>query len=194
MTQNKLIAVTGGIGSGKSTALGIIEKMGHSVISCDQITKELYGKRWVLKEIKKLFPYAVTGKIFLKVNKVKVAQQAFTDSDKYARLTGYLTPLIFAEAIKKASKLRGNVFVEVPLLFELNYHNKFEKIIVITRKLEDRISSVMARSNLSREQVLDRINKQVDYSKLDLTNYITVNNDGGEAELTEKLKKEIEKL
>ena len=68
--------------------------------------------------------------------------------------------------------------MEVPLLFECGYQDKFDGVIVISRKLDDRINSVKKRSNLTKEQILARINAQVDYSKMDLSNYKVILNDG----------------
>ena len=59
-----IIGLTGGIGSGKSTALNALKEKGYSVISCDEITKELYKKRKILKVLRKEFPTAIKGKIF----------------------------------------------------------------------------------------------------------------------------------
>jgi dephospho-CoA kinase len=69
----------------------------------------------------------------------------------------------------------------VPILFERGYQNQFDKVIIITRAMEDRINSVKIRSNLSKEQVLDRIKNQFDYENADLSPYICiVNNDSVE--------------
>lgn len=194
MTQNKKIAITGGIGSGKSTALSIVKSLGYPVLSCDEITEELYTKRWVLKEIKKIFPNAVTGKIILKADKKAIAAAAFSDKEKYKKLTEYFSPLIFSETMKKAEKTEGVIFVEVPLLFELGYQKRFDKVFVIKRELVKRIESVKARSDMTEEEVVARINKQFDYQNADLTDYTVIDNNGDKKDLEESIKREIEKI
>ena len=78
----------------------------------------------------------------------------------------------------RAKKLSGKIFVEVPLLFECKYQDSFDGVIVITRPLNARIESVMARSNLTEEQVVGRIKSQVDYENIDLTPYHVIENTG----------------
>ena len=187
MKGNKLIAITGGIGSGKSLATEMLNSAGYPTLSCDQIVKDLYKTHAVKKVLKGIFPTAVSGEKRLKVNTKKIADITFFDKNKHAELTNAITPLVLDEVLKKANRKKGLIFVEVPLLFECGYQDKFDGVIVITRDLEARIESVKKRSNLTKEQILARINAQVDYSKLDLTNYTVIINDGDKNQLQERL-------
>ena len=194
MKKNILVAVTGGIGSGKSTAVSVISGAGYPVIDCDEITKSLYKTAKVKRWIKKHFPFAVSGKLFLRVDKSKIAQKAFSDKHSYCTLTDYLTELVFNKAIKHAKKLKGLVFIEVPLLFEKGYQDRFDKVLVILRDKEQRITSVMARSKLTREQVLERMAFQVIHEELDLSGYSVIVNDKDENALKEKVLDFLKKL
>ena len=176
MRKDKLIAVTGGIGSGKTTALNALKNAGYGVVSCDETTKELYKKRRTKKCLKKLFPSAVSGKIFLTIDKKELSKIVFLDKNENKKLTDYTTPLIFKKTIKKARKKRGKVFVEVPLLFEKGYEKEFDEIIVILRDKTERIESVISRSNLTKVEVEKRIESQIDYDSLDLSKVKTVKN------------------
>ncbi len=176
--SNKLIAITGGIGSGKSFALSILMSEGFHTLSSDQITAELYKKRKIKLLLKKLFPDAVKGFFSPKLDRNKIAKTVFKDRQKLESLTAIVTPLVIEEIKKRASRLNGTVFVEVPILFERGYENQFDNVIVITRPLKERINSVITRSNLSKEQVLERINNQFDYENADLSPYILIVNDG----------------
>lgn len=173
----KLIAITGGIGSGKSLALSTLKKAGYQVASSDQITAELYQKRRVVRLLKKMFPTAVTGVFRLKIDRREIADIVFNDKERLNALTALVTPLVVEEIERRAKKVDGKFFAEVPVLFEYGYEIRFDKIIVITRSLEPRIESVKKRSNLSREQVLERINNQIDYENADLAKYTVVVND-----------------
>lgn len=184
--ENKIIALTGGIGSGKSTALDIFKSLGANVISCDALTFSLYKKRSVKKHLKKLFPLAVDGKFFLKVNRPKLAK-ALEDDESYNRLISYTTPLILKTALKLAKKSKGVTVIEIPLLFESKVQDKFDNIVVIIRDSVERINSVMARSNITKEQVLTRIGRQVDYDNIDLSKYTVIHNNGTTNELKEKI-------
>ena len=176
--QNKLIAITGGIGSGKSVALSVLSESGFSTLSSDAIVTELYQKKEVKKLLKKMFPKAVTGVFNLTVNKKKIADVAFNDKKKHAQLTSAITPLVMDEIIERAKTLAPPVFAEVPLLFECGFENKFDGVIVITRNIDRRIESVKKRSRLSSDEILSRMRRQVDYDSLDLSPYIVINNDG----------------
>ncbi len=194
MRKNTLIAITGGIGSGKTTVISAISSMGYPVINCDEITKALYKRAKVKRFIKKNFPSAVKGKVFLRVDKSKIAQKVFSDKTSHQILTDYLTELIFKKAVKSAKKLNGLVFIEVPLLFEKGYQNAFDKVLVVLRDKEQRINSVMSRSNLSREQVLERMGFQVNHEELDLSEYSVIVNDKDENSLKEKVLEFIKTL
>lgn len=186
MKKTTLVALTGGIGSGKTTALNIIKDLGFSVISCDLITHALYKKQWFLRKVKRLFPLAINGKIILKVDKCEISKQVFSDKEKHKKLSNLITPLILGKALKKARKKSGLVFIEVPLLFENKLQSLFDFIVVILRDIESRINSVINRSKLTRDEVLSRIANQFDYDKLgdvSSSNVIKIYNDGDETRL-----------
>lgn len=187
-----IIGLTGGIGSGKSTALNALKEKGYSVISCDEITKELYKKRKILKVLRKEFPTAIKGKIFYKADKKEISRIVFSDEKKYVFLNDFLTEETFKIALKKTEKVKGTVIVEVPLLFERGFAQNFDKIIVITRAKEERINSVKERSHLSEEEILSRIDKQIDYDNFDFTPYIVIKNDGTKEDLAAAVIKAIE--
>ena len=178
MNSKKLIAVTGGIGSGKSVAVNVLSLAGYNTLSCDDITTDLYEKRKVKLLLKKLFPSAVKGFFNPVIDRKEISKIVFNDAKKLKILTDAITPLVLNEVLARAKKLSGKIFVEVPLLFECNYQDSFDGVIVITRPLNARIESVMARSNLTEEQVVGRIKSQVDYENIDLTPYHVIENTG----------------
>ena len=63
----------------------------------------------------------------------------------------------------------------------------FDESWVVIRDKKERIASVMARSNLTEEQVIARINNQVDYDNLDLTGFVIIENNGDINELTQTI-------
>jgi dephospho-CoA kinase len=195
LTQNKmkttLIAITGGIGSGKSYLLSILKKMGEQTISCDEITKWLYQTPQVIKTVGKMFPSAKKGFFKKSLDKKIISQIVFTDKQKHKELTDYLTPIILQESLSQAKKMQGRVFVEVPLLFECNAQGYFDKVIVVKRDKDARVQSVIDRSKLTEEEVLQRMNNQFDYESADLSNYIVVFNDKDEQHVIDQIKQII---
>ena len=169
MKGKQLIAITGGIGSGKSLALNILNGAGYFTISCDQIVKDLYKTHKVKRLLKSLFPTAVSGEKRLTIDTKKIADITFFDKNKHKELTSTITPLVLEEVLKKASRKQGLIFVEVPLLFECGYQDKFDGVIVIQREINARIESVKKRSNLTKEQILARMTAKVYFYKIDLS-------------------------
>ena len=176
--QNKRIAITGGIGSGKSQVVSVLNELGFKTLSSDKIVASLYKTHKVKALIKEHFPTAVRGNTRLKIVKKELSRLAFSSLATHKLLTDLVTPMVMQEIDRLTKNKSGVWFVEVPLLFECNYQNNFDDVWVITRPLEKRIESVKIRSNLSEEQVLERIKKQVDYDKLDLSPFTIIENFG----------------
>ena len=174
--NNLKVAITGGIGSGKSTLISIIKDLGYKVFSCDAICANLYKKQSVLRQIKKIFPTAVSGKIFLKADKKKISSLTFNNDKNYSLLSNFLQPLIVKELLKKMQKVKGVCFAEVPLLFEGNHQALFDKTIVLLRDKEERIKGVYNRSKIDKESFMHIANRQVDYDKIDLSNCFVIFN------------------
>ena len=183
--MSEIIAITGGIGSGKSQVLSILEGAGEKVISCDKITNDLYENQTVKLKLASIFPECDNEKTG--VTKQAVAKIVFNDKAKLKTLTDFLTPLILEESLSKAKALGGRVFVEVPLLFECNAQNKFDKVLVVLRDKTQRVKSVIKRSNLSEQEVLKRIDSQFDYDSADLTPFVVIVNDGDLQTLKQKV-------
>ena len=89
----KLIAITGGIGSGKSLALSAIEKAGYPTLSSDKIVKDLYKKPSVKRLLKDLFPSAVKGEKRLTIDYKALSGIAFKNkknNHKYQLVIVYI--------------------------------------------------------------------------------------------------------
>ena len=183
----KIIALTGGIGSGKSLALEIIKNAGYKTLSSDEIVAELYQTRKVKKLLKALFPSAVTGFINLKIDRKKISEIVFSDVQMHKKLTSAITPLVLEQIKLRTRNCAQPVFVEVPLLFECGYQIHFDGVIVLVRPKDMRIESVKTRSKLTEEQIIARMNAQTDYDTFDLSPYKVILNDGD----VEALKTEI---
>ena len=192
--KNVKIALTGGIGSGKSVALDILKGAGYKILSSDKIVSELYEKRKVKKLLKRLFPNAVRGLVRLKIDRKKIADAVFSDTVMHKKLTDTITPLVLEQIKKRTKNLNEPIFVEVPLLFECGYQNEFDGVIVITRPKDARIESVKNRSNLSVDEIIKRMSFQTDYDSFDLTKFSVVTNDGDLLSLKENVLFTAEKL
>jgi len=188
MKQNKLkIAVTGGIGSGKSTVCEIIKKSGYPVFSCDEIYTELFNGGFFTDGIVKAFGDGALNSEG-KVDKKKLSAIVFADEKKLRILNGITHPKIFERMFSEAEKCAADVrFFEVPVLFECGYEKLFDKVIVVLRREEERINSVMQRDDLPREKVLNRLKNQYNYNFSKFSEYYVIHNDGKIVDLTDKV-------
>lgn len=186
------IAITGGIGSGKSQVLKIIKSFGFVTVSADEISKNLTSTNDVLSGLKKIFPDCVdslNGNLYL--NKTKLSSAVFNNKQNLKKLNDYLHPLIMQKVFNEIGE---NGFAEIPLLFECGFENLFDKVIVVLRNKKDRIAAVKLRNGLSDKQVLERMNNQIDYDCFDFSKYIIIKNDGSIEDLKEKTVKIISEL
>ena len=157
----KKIAITGGIGSGKSVVVDHLRKQGYSVFSCDEIYKEIIDLPAYIEKVQEEFADAVfEGKI----NRRKLAEIVFSNAEKREKLNAIAHPIIMNKLQKDMQSVQDfAVFAEVPLLFECGYEDLFDEIIVVTRNVNERIASICNRDRVKPIDALHRINAQVDY-------------------------------
>ena len=193
--KKKIVAITGGIGSGKSTVLNFVKTSGYTAISCDEVYNEIIKTHHYKKKLKNLFPNCVSGNFILKVDKTALSNKVFSDPEKLKALNDLTHPLIMEKALNKAEKGTGIIsFIEVPLLFEGGYQDLFHNVIVVKRNYNDRVESVKKRSNLTEQQVKERIANQIDYDTFDFGDYYVVQNDDTERALREKISAIIKEI
>lgn len=184
MMQNNIkVAITGGIGSGKSTVAKFIAEQGFTVLSCDEIYRELLQDKNFLHALTQEFGNILTPDNNL--DREKLSSIVFSDKAKLQKLNNITHPIIMSEAIKRMTG-EGIYFCEVPLLFEGGFERLFDEVIVVLRNENKRISYVAERDNISAENVQKRINSQLVYSKADLTKYYVIHNDLNLSNLREK--------
>ncbi len=172
--MNKKIAITGGIGSGKSTVSQMIRDMGYPVYSCDEIYATLIDDEQYIIKIKNAFPTAVQKD---RIDREKLAKIVFNDDSAREKLNKIAHPLIMQSLLQKMNGEECLVFAEVPLLFEGNFERLFNEIIVVKRNKKERIESVCARDHITKEEVLARMNAQFDYDT-EKINAIVIENTG----------------
>ena len=152
------IAITGGIGSGKSAVCKEIAALGYPVFSCDDIYKQLQRSPEYIQKIEDAFPSAVINGT---IDRNILSSIVFSSPKALETLNAISHPMIM-ETLHNQMQSSGEkiAFAEVPLLYEGNFQSGFDKIIVVLRNKEERIRSVMQRSNLSKEEVETRIQNQ----------------------------------
>ena len=158
----KIIGLTGGIGSGKSTVLELFKILGVKTYSADESAKKLVNTDpYLINLIKSSFGENIYDKGQL--NSKKLSDIVFEDKEKLKLLNSIIHP-----AVAKDFKLFLNsnnedyIVKEAAIIFETKSENNYDKIIFIQSPLEIRIERVINRDNISREEVMKRINNQLD--------------------------------
>lgn len=194
--MKKLIAITGGIGSGKSLLTDYFASLGYAVLSADEIYSDLLKDEYFVKGICDAVgvrPVLLNGRYTL--DRKAVAEKVFGNPAERKKLDDFTHGAIMSEMFSRANDCCGVVFCEVPLLFESGYDKYFDCVIVVFRNENERISSVVSRDNKSEELVKEIIKNQYDYSKLAENGHtIFVENNGTPRFLYEKANEIIEKI
>jgi dephospho-CoA kinase len=152
-----IIGLTGNIGSGKSTVAAFLREMGYPVLDADLLSER--ARELKKAELKALFPEAFLGE---ELDRRRLAQLVFSDPQKLRVLEELIHPEVRRLLEEELSRLEAPlVFVEIPLLFEKGWEKRLQGTILVAAPLEERLKRAMARSGLSREEVLARERAQM---------------------------------
>ena len=158
--QKLLVGLTGGIACGKSTALGILRKLGWKIISTDEIVADLLQNDYSLKK-------AIQNKwgLFVfendEIDKKKIAQIIFNDQEAKTWLENLLHPLVRENWKRQvANSEEKNVVVEIPLLFEKKLEHLFQITICVQCQKKTQLRRLFDRG-LTKAQSNARIDSQM---------------------------------
>ena len=192
------VAITGGIGSGKSTVSKYISDLGYPVFSCDAIYKTIYATEDFQNRLKEAFPACVKNG---RVDKGLLSQTVFSNPSALQRLNALSHPIIMQELFSQMHAVKTDVvFAEVPLLMEENLDEDFDFVIVVLRDREKRIEAICNRDQMSREAAEARMNNQWDYDapensrRILQDKFIILENNATEQHLQSNVKKIITEL
>ena len=183
MKQNKeLIAITGIIGSGKSTVCSILRELGKTTIDCDTINADLLKDKDYLIGLEKLFPDAFDAPLAL--NKTKLRNIIFTSKEERERLNRYAHPQILKRMLETVDLLSAQkIFVEVPLLIDDSFISTFDRIWIVDAEPNSQTKRIMERDHVTKEDAERMILSQNILSYRKPT--VHIKNTGNVAELKE---------
>lgn len=193
--EPRIIGLTGGIGSGKSTVAKFIEEMGFPVYYSDIRAKEIVNDNEFLKskitELLGAQAYKENGKY----NRKYVASVVFGNDELLQKLNQTIHPAVREDFEKWVSRQNSEfVFKETALLFELGLDKECDHSILVTAEDNLRIKRVMDRDGKTYREVETIMDKQMpEKDKIRKTVFIIYNNDGLE-ELREETEKVINKM
>lgn len=190
--KTRIIGLTGGIGSGKSTIAAFYESLGVPVYIADDEAKKILYTPDATAELVAAFGEGILTQG--RPDKSRIASMVFNDDEKLQVLNRIIHPKVRQHFKDWVATNSDEPFIikEAAILFESGSYKDCDEIILVTAPKEIRISRVMERDKVTREQVLERMAVQWDdEKKTDLSDYIIVNVDldNAKAEAVKILKK-----
>ncbi len=191
----KIIGLTGGIGTGKSTVSAYLKEKGCVILDADKMSRQLTAPGGAaLPAIKETFGMDVFHEDGT-LDRKKLGAIVFNDKEMLKALEEITTKKVVEQTIDGLVRLRkagygGIVIIDAPLLFECNMEVLADENWLVAADLEVRIERIIKRDGLDRQSILDRINNQMsDEEKMSRADYI-INNSGD----LEYLYKQIDEL
>lgn len=172
----KVVGLTGGIGSGKTTVAKMFEELGVPIYIADIEAKKLINRSKIIKR-KLIVLFGDEAYVDNKINRVFVADQIFNNQDLLSRMNQIVHPKV-ASHFKRWLKKHNSPFVikEAAILFENGSYKDLDAIITVTAPIEERIKRVTKRDNSTKEKVLAVMRNQWDdKKKVELSDYV-INN------------------
>ena len=175
--MTKIIGLTGGIGTGKTTVATYFASKGVPVYIADEAAKKIMNTKEVIQEVQALF----TENVILEngqLNREFIRELVFTNKDKLAQLNSIIHPKVKRNFDDWLSQHQDAPFVikEVAILFETNGQEYCDVTILITAPLETRIQRVLERDKTSKDIILQIIQNQLpEEQKIRLATYVIEN-------------------
>ena len=181
------VAVTGGIGAGKSEFMRAVKELGIMTYSADEINAELLRDKRYIEKLSEAFPLAVKDG---KVDKSVLREEVFSNEKKRKTLNALAHP----EIRRKIEEITGDAVVEVPLLFESGMTDLFDRVIVVTAGEDVRINRIVSTRNISKDLAKNIIkNQATDDERIKRADYVAIN-DGTRKDLYEQAKNIIKRI
>lgn len=171
--SKKKIAITGTMGSGKSSVTKIIRKQ-YKTISADNIVKDLYNDKNLITQINEKLLKEENDFIDIE----KLGKLIFNDDLMKEKLENIVHPLV-RDTIRNWLEINdGLLFVEVPLLYEAKFDDLFDLVIVVVADEEKIIKRLIKHRGYSEIETLSRIKHQLDAKeKVKKADYVIYNNE-----------------
>lgn len=176
--MTKIIGLTGGIGSGKTTVAKMFMDQGIPIYIADEEAKKLMESEEIVKQVKNVFGNSVL--INKKIDRAKLAKIVFNNPEKLEQLNKIVHPAVQEHFKNWLKNHLASPFVikEAAILFETGGHKKCDKVITVIAPQLLRLERVILRDKSDKDSVLQRINSQwSDEKKILLSDFVIENVD-----------------
>ena len=193
----RIIGITGGIASGKSTVTEFLRQQGYQVIDADQVVHELQepGGR-LYQALLSTFGSAILQEDG-RLDRPKLGAMIFGNPDLLAQSSQLQNEIIREELARRRDLLAETedvFFMDLPLLFELEYDNWFDQIWLVDVSEETQLIRLMARNALSREEAEKRIAAQLSLQEKRKRADVLIDNNGLLEGTRQQLRDALQKL
>ena len=193
----KIIGITGGIASGKSTVTEFLRQQGYQVIDADQLVHELQepGGR-LYQALLSAFGSAIVQEDG-RLDRPKLGTMIFGNPDLLAQSSQIQNQIIREELASRRDLLAETeavFFMDLPLLFELEYDNWFDQIWLVDVTEETQLNRLMARNALSQEEAEKRIAAQLSLQEKRKRANVLIENNGSLEETRQQIRDALQKL
>lgn len=155
----KVVAITGGIATGKSTVVHLIKDAGYQVWEADKEVDLVYRRSDVIQAVAKRFPEACQENI---IDRKKLGQMVFSDHQARKDLEAIIHPFVY-EALDEwlNQQTEKVVFVDIPLLYETHREKRFDEVIVVSLPYDINLKRLMSRDGIDEEYAIKKIKAQM---------------------------------
>lgn len=196
-----VIGLTGGIGTGKSTVSQILKDRGFPVIDLDVISHEVIEFPSVVEKIVQNFGREVLDEDEAgncTISREKLGKIIFANKEKRLALNSIMHPEILKVMHKKILECKSEknkiIFVEVQLLFEVQWEKEFDYILLVAAKRDMQVRRVLERDKRSEEEAWNIINSQMSLDEKREKSDFVIENDGNMDDLNKKVDKFLKSL
>lgn len=187
-----IIALTGGIASGKSEALKIFQKLNYPTIDCDEIVANLWKDINFINTMRQVFN--IEDKVSNDKVKMVVSTIIFDDQLKRNQLNDIVHPLVWKEIEKGLALINAEiVIIDIPLLFETGYKN-YDYSLLITIPEQEQIKRLCLRNNISGIDAKKLVDAQMPLAKKFFLADFVIDNSGTKLQLENEIKKFLGEL
>ena len=193
----RIIGLTGGIASGKSTVTSYLREKGYPVIDADRVVHDLQAPGGALyRVLVEHFGREILDKSGV-LDRAVLGQRIFSnprERDWSNRVQGQLIREALADARDRQAAQSDLFFMDIPLLIEQGYEEWFEAVWLVAVSKETQLKRLMERNHLSERQAKERIAAQMPLDEKRAHADLVLDNNGDLADLYAQLNAALEQL
>lgn len=157
--MRKIIGITGGTATGKTTVSKYIKSLGYQVYDCDEIAHSVFMKSDIQEKLQQAF------NIKCSVKREDIAEIVFQDKNKMAILNTIMRPAILKEMEDIIKNSAHTIFFDTPLLYDWHLGAMFDKVVFVYAGKDMQIKRLIARDSIDIAYATDKLNAQLPIDK-----------------------------